>query len=78
MCIRDSPQVAHRELIRTLEHPKSGSVRVVGPGWRIKDTETEMQPPPLLNQHMDEVLEGWLGWSNDQINEFRKEVGQDG
>jgi len=74
----NDPQVAHRDLIRTLDHPKSGPVRVVGPGWKIKDTETEMQPPPLLNQHMDEVLEGWLGWSDAQINEFRKEVGQDG
>ncbi len=74
----NDPQVAHRELIRTLDHPKSGPVRVVGPGWKIKDTETEMRPPPLLNQHMYEVLEDWLGWNEGQINEFRKEVGQDG
>jgi crotonobetainyl-CoA:carnitine CoA-transferase CaiB-like acyl-CoA transferase len=70
-------QVAHRGLIRTLEHPRAGPIRVVGPGWRISGTETPMAPPPLLNQHMDEVLADWLGWDAAAVEHFRKEVGQD-
>jgi formyl-CoA transferase len=70
-------QVVFRELIRTLDHPKSGAVRVVGPGWKINGTETKMQPPPLLNQHMDEVFADWLGWDQEQIMAYNEKVGRD-
>ncbi|MBL23209.1 MAG: hypothetical protein CMM48_04850 [Rhodospirillaceae bacterium] len=70
-------QVAHRELIRTLEHPASGDIRVVGPGWKIDNTETKMFAPPMLNQHMDEVFADWLDWDDERIAEFREKVGVD-
>ena len=55
------PQVAHRRLIHTLEHPRSGAIRVIGPPWRMSATATEMKPPPTLGQHTEEVLKQWLG-----------------
>lgn len=57
----EDPQVAHRELVRELDHPASGKIRVVGPPWRMTSTPTEMKAPPLLGQHTDEVLREWLG-----------------
>jgi formyl-CoA transferase len=54
------PQVAHRGLIRELDHPRSGKIRVVGPPWRMSATDSNMTPPPTLGQHTDEVLKHWL------------------
>ena len=55
------PQVAHRGLIRELDHPRSGTIKVVGPPWRMSGTPTEMKPPPVLGEHTAEVLKDWLG-----------------
>ena len=57
--LRD-PQVAHRNLVRELEHPVSGKLRVIGPPWIMSSTHDDMRPPPLLGQHTGEVLEEWL------------------
>ena len=55
------PQIAHRGLIRELEHPHSGTIRVGAPPWRMSRTHTDMKPPPLLGQHTAEILREWLG-----------------
>ena len=62
--LRD-PQVAHRGLIRELEHPTSGKIRVVGPPWRMTSTRSELRPPPTLGQHTAEVLQDWLGLNEE-------------
>lgn len=55
------PQVVHRELVREIEHPVSGKIRVVGPPWRMSGTATDVSSPPTLGQHTGEVLQQWLG-----------------
>lgn len=67
------PQIEHRGFVRSLEHPKSGRIRVVGPPWIVPGEETPMAPPPLLGQHTDEVLADWLGWRPQQIARLREE-----
>ena len=57
----DDPQVAHRGLIREVEHAASGKIRVVGPPWRMSKTQTDVAPPPVLGEHNAEVLNDWLG-----------------
>lgn len=57
----DDPQVAHRGLVRELDHPSAGKIRVVGPPWRMSSTQTVIKAPPLLGQHTAEVLQDWLG-----------------
>lgn len=61
------PQVAHRGLIREVEHPVSGRIKVVGPPWIMSVTRTEMAPPPTLGQHTAEVLRDWLGMAAEEI-----------
>lgn len=61
------PQVAHRGLVRTLDHPVSGRIKVVGPPWIMSVTRTEMAPPPALGQHTAEVLRDWLGMAAEEI-----------
>lgn len=55
------PQVAHRGLIRTLAHPRSGRIRVVGPPWIMSIAQPRPQAPPLLDQHRRQVIAEWLG-----------------
>ncbi|MGZ5151432.1 MAG: CaiB/BaiF CoA transferase family protein [Burkholderiales bacterium] len=57
----EDPQVVHRGLVREVEHPTSGKIRVVGPPWRMSSTQTEIKPPPVLGEHTAEVLQEWLG-----------------
>jgi crotonobetainyl-CoA:carnitine CoA-transferase CaiB-like acyl-CoA transferase len=64
------PQVRYRKLIRDLDHPTSGRIRVVGPPWQMSCPQGEMTPPPLLGQHTAEVLHDWLGWEADRIRAF--------
>ncbi len=61
------PQVAHRGLIREVNHPVSGKIKVVGPPWIMSVTRTEMAPPPTLGQHTAEVLRDWLGMAPEEI-----------
>ncbi len=64
------PQIAHRGLVREVEHPVSGRIRVVGPPWRMSGAEAEVKPPPLLGQHTGAVLAEWLGWSDEEVSRF--------
>lgn len=66
-------QVRHRGLIRELNHPKSGRIRVIGPPWIMSGDHAEMKSPPMLGEHTAEVLRGWLGWGEDQISRFQGE-----
>jgi len=57
-----SPQVLAREMVRTLVHPKVGSLRVTGNPLKMSGTPGAVeQPPPLLGEHTDQVLSEWLG-----------------
>lgn len=65
-------QVAFRGLVREVEHPVSGKIRVVGPPWAMSDTRLEPTAPPLLGQHTEEVLKDWLGWDEVRIARFKE------
>jgi crotonobetainyl-CoA:carnitine CoA-transferase CaiB-like acyl-CoA transferase len=50
------PQIAHRQMVRTLDHPVAGPLRMLANPIRF--TESELiydRPPPLLGEHDDEV-----------------------
>jgi crotonobetainyl-CoA:carnitine CoA-transferase CaiB-like acyl-CoA transferase len=69
------PQVAHRGLIRTLDHETSGPVKIVGPPWKMTGPQPDMTAPPVLGADMASVLSEWLGWSETEINEFTNQKG---
>jgi crotonobetainyl-CoA:carnitine CoA-transferase CaiB-like acyl-CoA transferase len=67
------PQVAHNELLTTVEHPEGGEVRVVGVPMRFSETPgTIRSGPPDVGQHTDEVLRE-AGYSDDDLRRFRDE-----
>ena len=67
----EDEQVSFRGLVRTLDHPTSGKIRVVGPPWLMSGEQANMKPPPLLGQHTEEVLRKWLGWEQDAITQYQ-------
>ena len=66
----NDPQVAHRGLIREVDHPASGPIRVVGPPWQMSGEQSPSTPPPLLGEHTAEVLQEWLGWDDTKAAAF--------
>ena len=68
----ENPQVRHRGLRVEIPHP-AGSVPTVASPMRFSETPVTYDvPPPMLGQHTDEILQGLLGMSAQQIAELRE------
>lgn len=51
------PQIVATDIIQEIGHPAAGTVKTVGPLWRLSDTPVGVKsPPPLLGQHTEEIL----------------------
>ena len=52
------PQVQERGLLKTLDHPRMGPVKLVTSPMRFHQAPLSFdRPPPLLGEHTDEILE---------------------
>jgi formyl-CoA transferase len=71
------PQVLDRDMVIDVEHAKGGTVKLVGNPVKMSatpaDVRKEFTTPPLLGQHMEDVLIGLLHYSQGQIAELRRE-----
>jgi crotonobetainyl-CoA:carnitine CoA-transferase CaiB-like acyl-CoA transferase len=64
----DDPQIKHREVVREIPHPLSGSLSVVANPLKFSSTPVEYKrPPPLLGQHTEEVLRELLALDDAEI-----------
>ena len=69
----NAPQVRHREMLVTVDHPTAGTVRMAGIPVKFSATPASVRlPPPLLGQHTEEVLASWLGMGDKEIAELKR------
>ena len=67
------PQVAARDMVVEVEHPKVGAMKTLGLPIKFSDTPGKVRrPAPLLGEHTDEVL-GALGYGAAEIAALRAE-----
>ncbi|WP_312935069.1 CoA transferase, partial [Stutzerimonas nitrititolerans] len=66
------PQVRHRGLKVDMPHPLAGSVPQVASPLRLSASPvTYRNPPPLLGEHSEALLQRLLGLSAQQIEALR-------
>lgn len=64
----EDPQVRHMQLVTSYDHPRAGTVKVIGPAVRHSETPaTIRRPAPLVGQHTREILREF-GYADDQIS----------
>jgi crotonobetainyl-CoA:carnitine CoA-transferase CaiB-like acyl-CoA transferase len=67
------PQVAAREMVVEVDHPRAGRVKALGMPIKFSDTPgTPGLPAPLLGEHSREIL-AQLGYSGADIERLQRE-----
>ena len=62
------------KLVKEVEHPQVGKVKIVGPPVSYSYAENKVRlPPPILGQHTKEILKNLLNYSDDTCNNLINE-----
>ncbi len=70
--VYNDPQVQHRGMKINLPHPRAGSVPLVANPIKFSRTPLAYDmPPPLVGEHVEAVLRGLLGKSDEEIAALR-------
>jgi CoA:oxalate CoA-transferase len=67
------PQVAAREMIVELEHPRAGLQQMPNSPLKFSQTPVKVErPSPLLGQHTQQVLQEWLALDDEQLSDLHE------
>jgi crotonobetainyl-CoA:carnitine CoA-transferase CaiB-like acyl-CoA transferase len=67
-----APETAARDLIKTVDHPTAGPIKMVGNPIRFTNASIRQpSPPPILAEHTDVLLRERLGLSDSRIAELK-------
>ena len=67
------PHLFQRAIIRELEHPTRGPIKVIGSPIKLEaEEEPELSPPPSIGEHTDAVLTERLNLTRAEIDELRR------
>ncbi len=68
----ESPQVLATGMLREIDHPTAGKVRMAGLPVKFSGTPASVRlPPPLLGEHNEQVLKEWLELDDEAIVALR-------
>ncbi|MCC7107494.1 MAG: CoA transferase [Chloroflexi bacterium] len=68
------PQVTERGVVKTVEHPTAGQLKMIASPLRMSRDSTDPRlAPPLLGADTDAVLRELLGYDDARIAELRRE-----
>lgn len=71
--VADDPHLKYRKMIREVEHPTQGTVRVPGSPIRLSDSPLDQVfAAPMLGQHTNRVLQEFLEFSEEQLTMLRE------
>ena len=72
--VYEDPQIRHRELVKTIPHPLSGTLKVVGNPLNFSEPPLEYnRPPPLLGEHTAEILREVLSLDDAEIERLAQQ-----
>lgn len=72
--IYDCPHVAARQLLIDVPDPIMGTVRLVGPPFKMSGNPAPVaSPAPLLGEHNGEILREMLGYSDQRVADLQAE-----
>ncbi|MDE0224175.1 MAG: CoA transferase [Gammaproteobacteria bacterium] len=67
----ESPEVAERGMVRTLEEADGNTISLLAPPFRYQNTPlAEPESPPYIGEHTDEVLREWLGIDDAKLEDL--------
>ena len=65
------PQTLENGMVVEIQHSTAGLIKSLGLPIKIRGRKNNM-PPPLLGEHNNEILKGFLGMTKAEINELNK------
>ncbi|MGA2956356.1 MAG: CoA transferase [Thermodesulfobacteriota bacterium] len=69
-----SEQAHALEMVKEIEHPTCGKIKVTGVPVKLSQTPGAVElPPPTLGQHTEEILTRVLGYSKSEVEKLKKE-----
>lgn len=69
-----NPQVLHRKMLVRIQHPTAGEISQIGIPMVFSDTIPEIRsPPPILGEHVEDVLGKLLGYDGKRIAKLKNE-----
>jgi crotonobetainyl-CoA:carnitine CoA-transferase CaiB-like acyl-CoA transferase len=72
--VEDEHIAGARRMIREIDHPVAGSVKVIGSPVNMSETPAEVtSPAPLLGQHSEEVLKKILNLTQEEVESLKRE-----
>jgi formyl-CoA transferase len=70
--VEDEHIAVARKMIREIEHPVAGRIKVIGSPIHLSDTPAEIRSPaPLLGEHTETVLKDILDLTEEQLSELK-------